>query len=124
MSLEQNISDRLIGVRNRFVGRLAEYESDIRHLLTSLNNQGIDKTAFKEIQFLVHKMRGPAKTLGFGDLGDCAGKCEHQLEKVLKVQPDTDERIMAFEFLRELLDQLAATRGGQIETRDADRLAP
>ncbi|GEM_PF-4750214 len=110
MSQAEEFHSRLAGVRQRYLQRLVDVEAEIKQLYAKSFGATLNLQPLQQLTFVVHKLRGPAKTLGFDDIGTSAEVCEERLTHLLCEQ--TNQRFVkqSASAVTGLLAQVAAAR--------------
>ncbi len=97
-------------VRAKFVNSLGRHLQDLEALTATMKGHRDHSDALIGISEIAHRIRGVAKTLGFGELGEIAGVTETAVDKVLGRALTRGETDAVLRKVHGLMTCIAATR--------------
>lgn len=112
----KNLQAHLAQVTERYQLKLGDYAESLTDLWQQTNSGNSNPDILSQIRFQLHKLRGPAKTLGFEKVGELAEICETKISDLESQGMSAASQLIhlpAMEELLALLFEVSTHTGGQ-----------
>ncbi|WP_417264196.1 Hpt domain-containing protein [Celeribacter sp.] len=88
-SMPSKLADAIGRTRQRFLLELPEKITTIEAIQTLIKNGDVDKDALGDLAFVTHRLSGISATVGYPEIGECAGKIHHDITKFTPSQSES-----------------------------------